>query len=344
VAAVPEQPAGSAGAAPPEIAAAVEGLNGSAGAVVILQRPSERILFASPRAAGLLDPAGGPVTGRLLSELVNPDTADFSGLVDGGHLNGFQQRRGRLHQAGHGPLELWVRTVGPPAGDTAVAVLAGPEETWPVPDRIHSTVVMGSVDRQLRVDRLSADLEGFLGYLPEQVLGRPLLDLVSPHRVVSLLYALAEATSLRRGVSLAIELLRPDGGGLGAQLMLVPLPAEPSFAFALQPTRHLSEELTDLDLRLLLRRFELGVAAAMAASELTMHRPGQATALAELSRRETQIVSRLMAGDRVPSIAGQLYLAQSTVRNHLSSVFAKLGVSSQQELIVLLRHARPAQD
>lgn len=32
-----------------------------------------------------------------------------------------------------------------------------------------------------------------------------------------------------------------------------------------------------------------------------------------------------------------MYLAQSTVRNHLSSVFRKFGVNSQQQLIVLLR-------
>jgi DNA-binding NarL/FixJ family response regulator len=40
----------------------------------------------------------------------------------------------------------------------------------------------------------------------------------------------------------------------------------------------------------------------------------------------------------VPAIAEALYLTQSTVRNHLSSVFQKLRVSSQQALIVLLRN------
>jgi hypothetical protein len=36
-------------------------------------------------------------------------------------------------------------------------------------------------------------------------------------------------------------------------------------------------------------------------------------------------------------IAASLYLAPSTVRNYLSSVFRKFGVNSQQQLIVLLR-------
>lgn len=59
--------------------------------------------------------------------------------------------------------------------------------------------------------------------------------------------------------------------------------------------------------------------------------------LSRLSARELEIVQRLLAGDRVPRIADSLYLARSTVRNHLSSAFGKFGVNSQQELIVLLR-------
>lgn len=59
--------------------------------------------------------------------------------------------------------------------------------------------------------------------------------------------------------------------------------------------------------------------------------------LERLSRREIEVVRMLLRGDRVPVIARQLFISQSTVRNHLSSVFRKLRVSSQQELIVLLR-------
>jgi PAS domain S-box-containing protein len=63
--------------------------------------------------------------------------------------------------------------------------------------------------------------------------------------------------------------------------------------------------------------------------------------LERLSRREIEVVRMLLLGDRVPVIARQLFISQSTVRNHLSSVFRKLRVSSQQELIVLLRERDP---
>ena len=63
-----------------------------------------------------------------------------------------------------------------------------------------------------------------------------------------------------------------------------------------------------------------------------------------LTAREQEIVSRLLDGDRVPAIARALYLGQSTVRNHLTAVYRKLNVSSQQELVDLYkRSARSSQ-
>ncbi|MDT4915301.1 MAG: hypothetical protein QOH89_1, partial [Pseudonocardiales bacterium] len=41
--------------------------------------------------------------------------------------------------------------------------------------------------------------------------------------------------------------------------------------------------------------------------------------------------------------ANKLYLSQSTVRNHLAAVFAKLGVTSQQGLLILMRRSQSEQ-
>jgi DNA-binding NarL/FixJ family response regulator len=60
----------------------------------------------------------------------------------------------------------------------------------------------------------------------------------------------------------------------------------------------------------------------------------EAGALALLSPRECEIVQLLLDGRRVQAIAAQLVVSQSTVRNHLAHAFKKLGVHSQQELLL----------
>lgn len=53
-----------------------------------------------------------------------------------------------------------------------------------------------------------------------------------------------------------------------------------------------------------------------------------------LSRRETEVVQRVVAGRTVRDIAGELHLSAHTVRNHLKSAYRKLGVHSQAEAAV----------
>ena len=59
--------------------------------------------------------------------------------------------------------------------------------------------------------------------------------------------------------------------------------------------------------------------------------------LAELSRREMQILEHLMVGERVSVIAANLFISEHTVRNHLKSIFRKSGTGSQAELIAWVR-------
>lgn len=55
--------------------------------------------------------------------------------------------------------------------------------------------------------------------------------------------------------------------------------------------------------------------------------------LCNLSSREKEVLRSLRAGQRVSTIARTLYLSPHTVRNHLKSIFRKLGVRSQTELL-----------
>jgi pimeloyl-ACP methyl ester carboxylesterase/DNA-binding CsgD family transcriptional regulator len=53
-----------------------------------------------------------------------------------------------------------------------------------------------------------------------------------------------------------------------------------------------------------------------------------------LTRRERRILELLRAGKTNAEIAAQVFISEKTVRNHLSSVYRKLGVSSRAQAIV----------
>lgn len=55
--------------------------------------------------------------------------------------------------------------------------------------------------------------------------------------------------------------------------------------------------------------------------------------LAELSPRERQIVDTLMAGQDVGHVAQTFRISEHTVRNHIKSIYRKLGVHSRAELV-----------
>ncbi len=56
----------------------------------------------------------------------------------------------------------------------------------------------------------------------------------------------------------------------------------------------------------------------------------------ELSARQSEILARLVAGERVAEIARSMFLGPSTVRNHLWVTYKKFGVRSQAELLAIL--------
>jgi DNA-binding CsgD family transcriptional regulator len=60
--------------------------------------------------------------------------------------------------------------------------------------------------------------------------------------------------------------------------------------------------------------------------------------LASLTEREREVLVHLVAGQRVPAIATEFHISQHTVRNHLKSIFRKLGVGNQSELIERVRN------
>ncbi len=55
-----------------------------------------------------------------------------------------------------------------------------------------------------------------------------------------------------------------------------------------------------------------------------------------LTQREQQVVAALASGDTTSEVAGRLFVSQHTVRDHIKTVFEKVGVSSRAELVAKL--------
>ena len=67
--------------------------------------------------------------------------------------------------------------------------------------------------------------------------------------------------------------------------------------------------------------------------------PEEQPAFFELTPRERQILEHIAGGLDNAQIAAHLGLSEKTVKNHITSVFAKLGVESRAQAIVLAREA-----
>jgi DNA-binding CsgD family transcriptional regulator len=199
---------------------------------------------------------------------------------------------------------------GGPATGAQVVRGTAPQPTGPDTRE----VAAGVVDADWCIDRVSADITALLGGRRADWIGTPILGLVHPEDATELIGAVARAGATGAGRRLRLR-LRSNGRGFRQACMVVtPGAASGGFTFAV------AEEL----------RGER--AAAMQALP----------EVADLSPRQQEIVRRLLAGERVPQIAGAMFLSGSTVRNHLTVIFRKFRVHSQQELILAIRDRSPS--
>ena len=63
-----------------------------------------------------------------------------------------------------------------------------------------------------------------------------------------------------------------------------------------------------------------------------------------LTRRELDIVRRVVRGDTNRAIAAQLGISENTVKQHIANVFDKVGASSRVELALFSSHHRLLDD
>jgi DNA-binding CsgD family transcriptional regulator len=311
----------------------------------IIEVASGRIMAASPPMREMFASGGGTVLGRTVDEFMTDQPSGALDLLRAGRLQGYVTTRSlRRKQEEPMPVQVWVRALGketPPR--FAVAVFTTPltrtGALLPEVARSDLTPVVGTSDESLLIDRISSDVEALLGYRPSDVLGRSILSLVTETSVPNLLGSLAHAAATGAGVTLNLVARSKQGDPVLLEAVLWPLRPPPRCGFALLPGAYAESAFgTAADVKNWMSRFASDSGAVSLSRHLaTTPREGELAGLSRLTTRELEIVSLLVSGDRVPSIAKALFLSPSTVRNHLHSIYQKLHIHSQQELIHAFR-------
>jgi PAS domain S-box-containing protein len=327
-----------------EIVTSLEGLPVPA---MLTELRTRKFIALNELAAELF---GSPVTDLIGSDVLpHIDSADreatrvaYATMADK-VIDGYQVRRRIVKPDGReltvsisgrridGPNKLYGLWVLLPGLEPTNAV----EMTIRMPD-----IVLAVTDHDWQIEYMSADAR-LLGVRGSELRGFPLLGLVHPSAVTDFLAAVTRTavdhlavtllTRMRVGhdrwedrYCLINRMCGHDPPRLGVVVSAVPSTDLPSAAELVEQAHHCAMEAQasqDLD----------------ALPGLKHLPPGR-----ELSVRQTEIVARLIAGERVPEIARSMYLSPSTVRNHLVAIYRKSQVHSQAELLAALLRASSA--
>jgi DNA-binding CsgD family transcriptional regulator len=192
------------------------------------------------------------------------------------------------------------------------------------------------------LERVSAEIREIIGWDPQDGIDRPFLADVHPDDAGDLV-RYVEELNVEDMVARRLRLRHRDGHWVAVQALLVRLSDDvpPRLAFAIMPD-HVdtplasAERVSELEKRLRRIAAELRAAGVMEGVD-RLPAAGDHPELNQLSTRQWQILVRLLRGDRVPTMARELHLSPSTVRNHLTAIFSRFSVHSQAALIALLR-------
>jgi DNA-binding NarL/FixJ family response regulator len=299
-------------------------------AIAIVQLPTRRFVELSARAAAFL--GSEPLVLRGTDALAVSDDPEASGrafaVIANGLFDGYQATRSLRGGGGAVDSSIWTRVLRRTGANADLLVVLTPVRGEPnaLPDAR---------------DDAHDDAHDDHGALEYRV--APLLDIVHPDDVATVLTAIEEATASRAQVAVVVQVRDEAGTWQRSRISLGPVDdGTKNFAFALTPANDTSapappeERVIELEQRL--RRIAREVEAAGVGTTLgRVPDPETVPGLEDLTPRQREVVNRLFGGERVPEIARAMYLSPSTVRNHLANLFRKVGVHSQTEFLDVLR-------
>lgn len=331
----------------PELQARPDELASALGAcdfpLVVWSTSDAVIRMANIHAAALFGLALNDLVGRSLQDLVEPSQAvsEVAAQLAAGELSAVSSER--LLRTVDIPVRTWTRAIQLGDQRSGVSVFVpvgevaslGRDPTRPLRDLY--PVAVGMIRADWTVTAVSAEIRDLTGLDPAVVIGLGLLELVHPDDRAKLVAAGGSPPA--DPVSLcSIRLRDQPSGWVDSCWLLAPAEVD-RFGFAiLSRPRTTTDGRRIAELELLLRRIAAELRAAGVLDNITdVPSPAILDELPELSTRQWEILSLLLQGRRVKTIARELYVSPSTVRNHLTAIFRKFGVHSQAELMEALR-------
>jgi PAS domain S-box-containing protein len=316
-----------------------------------------RLEVMSPRLAKLLGAANADPHTVDLIELVRErrQARALFDLLATEVIDAYAARR-ILHPSHQSQVdvEVWVVACFPedrrlalfivaPMGEEAADYLPLPSaQAWPMEV---DGLMVGTFDGSWRILRVSVDVERLFGFSVDEVVGGSMLDFIHEADVGDLFSAAARALVDRAAISAELRLRHKNGDVVPSRMLITPL-GEEELHFGFAAASNYETPIGTTFRCVTLERHLWRIAREVEAAGISMgldripdltRIPG----LNHLSPRQWEILHRQLRGERVPGIARDLHLSQSTVRNHLTQIFAKVGVHSQAELLELLRGAEP---
>lgn len=100
---------------------------------------------------------------------------------------------------------------------------------------------------------------------------------------------------------------------------------------------YLLKPVNDLDKLVLVIERALAKRHRLVAGSVAAPRSRPPDGYDALSAREREVLALLAQGHEIPAIACQAHLSEKTVRNYLSTIYAKLGVANRTQAILRIR-------
>lgn len=208
-------------------------------------------------------------------------------------------------------------------------------------------IAIGRIDFDFLIAWVSCDIVHLVGVEPAALEGTRMLAAVDPGDVRALIAADA-ALSDELSVAIRVSIKRPSGSPVELSCVLTRLVGSTDMLFTLtRPIHAVQGERGSAERARRLEQSLRRIAAEVEASGL-VHRfallPDAVSTpeMRNLTGRQWEVLGHLLRGERVPTIAQELFVSQSTVRNHLAGIFKRFGVHSQPELLAALARRDPS--